>query len=57
MDKSYLDDPEIRAGLLRRLIAEGWFEGGTTEERVDDLDLTDSVEEPDRQQLEECVEV
>lgn len=48
MDKSYLDDPEIQAGLLRRLIAEGWFEGGTTEERMDDLDLTDSVEEPDR---------
>lgn len=57
MDKRYLDDPEIRAGLLRRLIAEGWFEKGTTEERVDGLDLTDSVEEPDRQQLEKCVEV
>lgn len=25
MDKSYLDDPEIREGLLQVLIAEGWF--------------------------------
>ena len=25
MNKSYLDDPEIREGLLQVLIAEGWF--------------------------------
>ena len=25
MDNSYLDDPEIREGLLQVLIAEGWF--------------------------------
>ena len=25
MDKSYLDDSEIREGLLQVLIAEGWF--------------------------------
>ena len=39
MNKSYLDDPEIREGLLQVLIAEGWF--------------SDSVE-PSFPEYEEC---
>ena len=50
MDKSYLDDPEIREGLLQVLIAEGWFsdfaESSFPEyEECEISDIPDSPEE------------
>lgn len=56
MDKSYLDDPEIREGLLQVLLAEGWF-GDCAEppfsdhesRKVPDIsDISDSPEEVKR---------
>lgn len=53
MDKSYLDDPEIREGLLQVLIAEGWFsdcaESSFPEyEECEIPDISDSPEEVKR---------
>lgn len=50
MNKSYLDDPEIREGLLQVLLAEGWFsdfaEPSFPEyERCKVPDISDSPEE------------
>ncbi len=46
MDKSYLDDPEIREGLLQVLIAEGWF-SDFAEPSFPEYEISDIPEDPE----------
>ena len=49
MDKSYLDDPEIREGLLQVLIAEGWFSDFSEPSfpEYEECEISDIPEDPE----------